>query len=120
MDPIREKDPGEHLVRLLKGLLVLIVAYLLFTCCSCCGLGSHSPWQVLDYGWERQFARTTGLGSPVVVQVLLMVPGLLVVPLSVVGAILARSPSSRLLFIGTGALGVLLPLTVLALMLSMS
>jgi hypothetical protein len=97
-----ENEPGEHLVWLLKVLLGVIVLYL-FLPCGACGLG-------LDPAW---LARTSGLPVNTSVLLVCVVPGLLAVALSVVGAVLARSTSSRLLFAGLCGLGIAVPLVLL-------
>jgi hypothetical protein len=96
-----EPGPGEHLIRLLKAILGLIVVYLL---CSCVA------W---SFRWHEWVAEATGLSRRTAVVLVVLVPGLLVVPLAAAGFVLARSAPSRGLFVAAGLFGVLFPLALL-------
>jgi hypothetical protein len=91
-----EPGPSEGAVRLLRCLLAVIVLYLFSPCVSC---GLSRVWN-------------SGGSSGLIVPLLLYVPPMLVVPLSAAGFVLARSPSSRALFLVTGLLGGLVFLAV--------
>ena len=89
-----DPEPGEHLIRLLKVILGLIVAYLLSPCFA---LGFRLHDAVRDFMHVSRKASVT----------LVVLPGLLVLPLAAVGFVLARSVPSRWLFVTAGVLAVL-------------
>ena len=96
-----QPEPGEHLIRLLKIILGLIAVYLL---CPCLGLSFRLHDSV------REFAHLSRKAS---VALVVLVPGLLVVPLAAAGFALARSVPPRWLFVAAGVLGVLFTLFLL-------
>jgi hypothetical protein len=91
-----EPEPGEHLIRLLKIILGLIVVYLLW---PCLGLG---------FRLHESVQELTHLSRRASVALVVLVPGLLVVPLAAVGVALAQSVASRWLFVAAGVVGVFL------------
>src|SRR5689334_8098484 len=93
-----EHEPGEHQIKLLQGMLAVTVFYLVLPCLGC-GLGLR----------PAELAAVTGLPRRTAVLLVFVVPGALAVLLSLIGVVLARSVPSRLLFVGTGVLGILLP-----------
>jgi hypothetical protein len=97
----QDQEPSEHHIRLVQLVLGVTVGYLALPCLA--GLFGARPAKV---------AALTGLSEPVVFTLLFVVPGALAVLLSFGGVVLARSAGSRLLFVGTAVLGVVIPVVV--------